>query len=267
MTIIEAIFLGVLQGVTEFLPISSSGHLVLIPTIIHFTPPDLAMVGLVHLGSLAAVLFYFRQDVWEITTAVLSSIKQGQLMATPNARLGWHIIVGSIPVAVVGLLLNDFFEELFSTPPVAASFLLITAILLIIGERMISGKKPTAAMTWTDALVIGLFQTFALFPGISRSGSTIVGGLIRGLDRPTAARYSFLMGIPVILGAGLLSISDLASSATPTFSFSIYLAAFVSAAVSAYICIYFMLAWVKQYGLTVFAIYCALLGSGFLLLT
>ncbi|MCZ7670233.1 MAG: undecaprenyl-diphosphate phosphatase [Chloroflexi bacterium] len=191
MNIIEAIILGIIQGATEFLPISSSGHLVLLPVIFKMTPPDLTMVGLVHLGSLLAVLVYFRRDLWEIVTAVLAGLRERKPMNSTQSRLGWYIVVGCIPAAVTGLLLEDFFDSMFSQPVWVGFFLLVTAGLLVLGEKLLSGEKSFGTMTWTDTLVIGLFQTLALFPGLSRSGSTIVGGLLRGLDRSLAARYSF----------------------------------------------------------------------------
>ncbi|MBK8987058.1 MAG: UDP-diphosphatase [Chloroflexi bacterium] len=265
MSIIEAIFLGILQGATEFLPISSSGHLVLIPVIFAITPPDLPLIGLVHLGTLVAVLIYFRRDLWQIVTAVLRGLAQRQPLGTTEARLGWFIVAGSVPAALAGFLLADFFDSVFGQPNWAAFFLLVTAVLLVIGERVISGKKTFATMTWLDAIIIGLFQMVALFPGVSRSGSTIVGGLLRGFDRPTAARYSFLLGVPVILGAGLLSLLDIVTAEVMVYSTAVYLAAFLAAAISGYACIAFLLNWLRSHSLYIFAAYTALLGGGYLL--
>ncbi|WP_420628319.1 undecaprenyl-diphosphate phosphatase [Candidatus Leptofilum sp.] len=264
MSIFEAIILGIIQGATEFLPISSSGHLVLLPEIFQMTNPDLTLIGLVHAGTLLAVLIYFRQDLWDIVTAVLRDLSQRQPLASPEARLGWLIVVGSIPVGIVGLLFADFFEEAFGSPRVAAGFLLVTAVLLVLGERMLSGKKEMAAMSWTDAIIVGLFQMMALFPGVSRSGSTIVGGLARGLDRPTAARFSFLLGIPAILGAGLQAILAIFTESAQ-FSASVYIFSFLAAAVSGYVCIHWLLTWVKNHTLYGFAIYVALLSIGYLI--
>ncbi|MEZ4518274.1 MAG: undecaprenyl-diphosphate phosphatase [Chloroflexota bacterium] len=146
---------------------------------------------------------------------------------------------------------------------IAASFLLVTGIMLVIGERMLSGDKTFETMTWTDSIIIGLFQMLALFPGLSRSGSTITGGLLRGLDRPTAARYSFLLGIPAIAGAGLLSLIDI-FGADRTLSLGIYLGGFLAAAISGYLCIAFLLSWVKSHSLYIFAAYCFIVGGLFL---
>jgi len=267
MTLIEAIILGIIQGATEFLPISSSGHLAILPELFSMTAPDLTMAGLVHAGTLLAVLIYFREDIGAILKAFWRGIRGRQPWAEPESRLGWLILLGSIPVGIVGILFSDFFDEVFGTPAVAAGFLLVTAVLLILGERLLSGEKSTGQLTWVDALVVGLFQMLALFPGISRSGSTIVGGLLRGLDRPEAARFGFLIGIPAIGGAGLLSILDLFAVDGFVYGWSVYLAAFFAAGISGYICIHALLTWVKNHGLTVFAVYCAIFGVVALVLT
>lgn len=264
MSLLEAILLGILQGATEFLPISSSGHLVIIPSIVNFTQPDLVFIGLVHTGTLLAVLAYFWRDLIAILRAVFDGLRSRDPMGTTDARLGWFIVVGSIPAAAAGLLLADFFEEVYGQPVYAAFFLLVTGGLLVLGERMLSGKKTFDTMTWLDSIVIGLFQMAALFPGVSRSGSTIVGGLLRGLNRPDAARYSFLLGIPAIAGAGALSIFDLLTE-TPLFEPVVYVAGFAAAAVTGYLCIYFLLRWVREHSLYIFAIYCFLVGGGYLL--
>jgi len=265
MSIIEAIILGLIQGLTEFLPISSSGHLVLLPTVFNMPAPDLTMVGLLHLGTLTAVLVYFYRDLIAIAQAVLAGLIARDPMKDENGRLGWYILVGSIPAAVAGLLFKDFFEEKFSDPTLVAVMLLVTAGLLVLGEKMLSGKRTTATMGWLDAIIIGISQMFALMPGISRSGSTIVGGLSRGLSRPDAARYSFLLGVPAIAGAGLLAMLDI-FGATPAESLTIYAVGFVTAAVSGYACIHFLLSWVRKHSLYPFAIYCALVGGLYLLL-
>lgn len=266
MSLLEAIFLGILQGATEFLPISSSGHLVIIPAVFELTPPDLVFIGLVHLGTLLAVLVYFRQDILDILRGWFAGLWQRQPMASTESRLGWYILAGTIPAAAAGFFLESFFEEVFGAPTVAAFFLLVTGVFLVIGERLLSGEKTFATMGWLDAIVIGLFQMFALFPGLSRSGSTITGGLLRGLDRPSAARYSFLLGIPAIAGAGLLSLLDI-FGAEQTVSLGVYAAGFAAAAVSGYLCIAFLLSWVKSHSLYVFAAYCFLVGGLYLLFT
>ncbi len=265
MSIIEAIILGIVQGTTEFLPISSSGHLVLLPHIFGRSVPDLTLVGILHLGTLTAILIYFWRELWQIGLAVLQGLQQRDLMGTPDARLGWLIVIGSIPAIIAGLLFNDFLEQIFDSPTAAAFFLLVTAVLLVAGERMLSGDKAIAQMNWKDATIVGLFQSLALFPGLSRSGSTIVGGLQRGLDRPSATQFSFLVGIPVFLGAGVLSIVEVVTAPVMPYAPSVYIVGFLSAAVVGYACIYFLLRWVRSHSLYIFAAYCALLGGGYLL--
>lgn len=265
MNILEAIFLGIVQGATEFLPISSSGHLVLVPAIFGLAQPDLNLIAIAHEGTLLAVLIYFRHEIWEILNDVIKGLWLRKPLFSDNARLGWLIAVGSIPAAVVGILFESFFESVFGSPTSAAFFLLVTALLLVIAERILTGDKLLNQMSWKDSIIIGFFQMLALVPGISRSGSTITAGIARGFDRSTAARYSFLLGIPAILGAGLLSLVDLLQSGGLSTEWPVLLAAFLSAALVGYACIYFLLAWLRSHRLYIFAIYCALLGGGYLI--
>jgi len=266
MSLLEAILIGIIQGATEFLPISSDGHLVLIPAVFGLSQPDLVLIGLVHAGTLLAILSYFWRDLIAIARAVLSGLARRQPLATADARLGYWMVLGSIPAGIIGLLALDFFEAQFGSPTIAAVGLLITAAFLVAGERLKSGAKSLDRLTWLDALIIGSFQVLALFPGISRSGTTIAAGLGRGLDRPTAARFSFLVGLPAIAGAGLLSIIDI-FSAQGSLPAGHYVAAFVAAAVVGYVCIAFLLNWVKRHTLYPFAVYCAVAGLLYLLLS
>ncbi len=229
------------------------------------TQPDLNAVAVAHLGTLLAVLMYFFKDLRSIATGTLSGIRTGQLMGTTEARLGWYIIAGSIPAATAGLTLADYFERVFNTPLIAAAFLLCTAALLILGERMRTGGKTLSDMSWGDAIIIGFFQMLALLPGISRSGSTIVGGLMRGLDRGVAARYSFLLGAPAIAGAGLTSLLDLAGSPDLGNKIASLFTTFAVSAIVGYACIHFLLQWLKKRSLVPFAVYCAAFGIIFIM--
>jgi undecaprenyl-diphosphatase len=266
MTIIEAIILGIIQGATEFLPISSSGHLLLVPAIFNISEPDLNTTAIAHLGTLLAVIIYFRQDIWQIITAVLKGLAERRPFENDMSRLGWQILLGTIPAALAGLLFEETFDSIFGNPTIAAVALFGTAGLLIIGERLYSGTKPLAKLSWADAIIIGLFQLLALLPGISRSGSTITGGLARDLDRATAARFSFLLGIPAIAGAGLLALLDLFGSPDVGDQLVVLSVTFVVAAVVGYLCIAFLLSWLRQHRLYPFAIYCAIFGALFLIL-
>jgi undecaprenyl-diphosphatase len=266
MNIFEAIALGIIQGATEFLPISSSGHSVLLPALFGLDQPTLSMSVIAHLGTLLAVIIYFHRDLWQIAAITLKSLKERQPMAYPESRLAWYIAVGSIPAALAGLLFESQLETVFASARWAAVFLIGTAVILIIGERLLSGQKQLANMSWLDALVIGLFQAIALLPGISRSGSTIMAGLTRGLNREMAARYSFLLSIPIILGAGLVQMIELLT-ADIVVQFSLLVAIFVTSAVVGYLCIHLLITWLRQRNLYPFAIYCATFGFLFLLLS
>lgn len=264
MSLLEAILIGIIQGATEFLPISSDGHLVLIPSILGLQQPDLVLIGLVHAGTLLAILSYFWRDIVAIIRAVLTGLARRDPFGTADARLGYLMVLGSIPAAIVGLLAMDFFERQFNSPVVAAVGLLVTAAFLVVGERLNRGTKTLDRLSWVDTLIIGSFQVLALLPGVSRSGTTIAAGLGRGLDRPTAARFSFLVGLPAIAGAGLLAILDI-FDAQGSLPLSHYAAAFVTAAVVGYLCIAFLLNWVKRHTLYAFAVYCAAFGLLYLL--
>lgn len=265
MSVLEAIILGIIQGATEFLPVSSSGHSILLPAIFGMSEPGIHEVIIAHQGTLLAVLLYFWRDLLGIIKGVFKGVFAGKLMNNPEARLGWYLLIGSIPAAVVGLLFEDAFENIFSNPRWAAFFLLFTAGFLVLGERMLSGEKTLDKMSWTDALVIGGFQVFALFPGVSRSGSTIVGGLVRGLDRNLAARYSFLMSIPVILGAGILKLTDLIGA--EGLNYASIGATFFTSFIVGLACIHFLLQWVKSRSLYPFAAYCTAFGLLYLVVS
>lgn len=266
MSLLEAIILGIIQGATEFLPISSDGHLVLVPAIFGLSQPDLVLIGLVHAGTMLAIIGYFARDLWAIGRAWLAGIANRNPMGADDSRLGWYMLLGSVPAAVVGLTLKDFFERQFQSPTMAAVGLLVTAAFLVAGERLLRGTKTLDRLTVVDVLIVGSFQVLALLPGVSRSGTTIAAGLWRELDRPTAARFSFLVGLPAIAGAGLLSILDI-FSAQGSLPAGHYVAAFVAAAITGYLCIAFLLSWVKRHSLYLFAIYCAAVGTLYLVLS
>lgn len=265
MTVLQAIFLGIIQGATEFLPVSSSGHSVLLPALFDMPNPGLGLIAIAHQGTLVAVLLYFWRDLWRILQGVVRGLRDRAPLADSDSRLGWYILLGSIPAGAAGLLLEDFFEDMFARPVFAAGFLLVTAALLLIGERLLAGDVDIEKINGLDALAVGFFQMLALFPGISRSGSTITGGLWRGLDREAAARFSFLLGVPAVAGAGVLALVDLIS-ANLDAQIPVYLATFVAAAVTGYLCIHFLLSWLRNHSLYLFAVYCATFGVVYLLL-
>ena len=259
MGIIQAIVLGLLQGATEFIPVSSSGHLVLVPWLLGWGSPGLVFDTVVHWGTLVAVLAYFWRDWLELIGAWLRGLVRWD-WRDPLARLAWLLILGSIPAAVLGFLFEDFFESLFGEPAWVAFFLLVTAALLSLGELFGKRRRELVDLRWTDALLIGLAQASAIAPGISRSGATISTGLFRGLERDAAARFSFLLATPIIFGAGLFKLTDLGAMADPGGQILALVAGFLAAAVAGYVCIWVLLRYLQRGSLYPFAIYCA--GAG-----
>jgi undecaprenyl-diphosphatase len=260
LTFFEALILGIIQGATEFLPISSSGHLLLLPSIFGLDEPNLNAIAIAHQGTLLAVLIYFRGDLWRILRAVIGGLRSGKPLADLDSRLGWYIALGSIPAVLAGLFFADAIDTFLAKPVAAALALIVTGLILIAGERLVTGQKSLAGIGWIDALIIGVAQALALVPGISRSGITISAGLGRGLNRETAARYSFLLGVPAIAGAGLLAALDLAGSASASEQIPELLLTFVVAAVVGYACIHFLLNWLRERTLFLFAGYCIAFG-------
>lgn len=261
MTIWYAILLGILQGATEFLPVSSSGHLVLIPHIFGWPDPGLALDTVLHLGTILAVVIYFWQDLWRIARAVLDSLHTRSL-ADPDARLGWYLAAATIPGALGGLLLEDYFEALFGAPRVVGGFLLVTAALLLLSEY--AGRKKEHALTemaWGHALWIGVAQMLAIAPGISRSGATIAAGLLLGYRREEAARFSFLLSVPIILGSGGYQLLKLATGEGGGAPLLFSLVGLIAAALTGFAAISGMLYLVRRQSLWPFAAYCALLGT------
>jgi undecaprenyl-diphosphatase len=258
MDLIQIIILSLLQGFTEFLPISSSAHLILPSQIFGWADQGLAFDVATHIGTLAAVMLYFRRDIVAITQGWLTSGFSRQMDA--NARLAWAIVIATIPAGLVGLLYNDWIESNLRSSEVIAYSTIGFGLLLLVADRMASEHKDIVQMTLIAALVIGIFQAFALIPGTSRSGITITAALFLGFQRQSAARFSFLISIPLILAAGLLKTKELAEQAAQVDWAEIGLAAFISA-VSAYVCIYFFLAMINRIGMLPFVVYRLALGA------
>jgi undecaprenyl-diphosphatase len=262
--IIQAIVLGIIQGITEFLPISSDGHLVIIPWLLGWEDQSLLFDTVLHWGTLISILTVFWRDLWTIFVATLGSIAR-RSVADPNAKLGWFIVVGSIPAVVFGLFLKDFFEELSTSPFAAGCFLLVTAALLAGSEQLAQRRQPSrdlSKMSWGQVVLIGFAQVAALAPGLSRSGSTIAAGIATGLHREAAARFSFLLGSPVFFGAALLLLVDALTSdaAAVSAQLPMMLVGMVTSAIVGYIAIRGLLAYLRRRSLYPFAIYCLLMG-------
>ena len=272
MDLIKALILGLVQGATEFVPVSSSGHLVLVPWLLNWPAPGLLFDTVVHWGTLAALLAVFWRDLWRLAKAWLLSLR-GRLRKSDvgaevaaDARLAWWIIIGTVPAALIGWLFEDWFEALFATPPAAAGFLLLTAAILAASERWGRRNKTTHQMNLADSLLIGLAQAAAIAPGISRSGATMSMGLARGLRRDDAARYAFLLATPIIFGAGLFKLLDLFGASGTRAQLPALVIGFLAAAASGYGCICFLLRYLQRGRLYPFAIYCTAAGAGALLL-
>lgn len=259
MSTLQALLLGLLQGATEFIPISSSGHLVLVPWLLGWREPGLAFDAIVHWGTLIAVVGYFWRDLASLTLAWLRGWRT-RSWSDPQGRLAWLILLGTLPAIALGLLLENWFEELFSAPTKVAGFLLATGLLLVVSERLGRREREERELGWRDALIIGLGQAMAIAPGISRSGATIAVGLLRGLRRETAARFGFLLALPVILGAGLLQLAKLAESGQGREEWPALALGFITAASSGYLCIRLLLGYLRHHSLYPFALYCCVAG-------
>jgi undecaprenyl-diphosphatase len=270
MTILQALLLGVVQGATEFLPISSSGHLVLVPWLFQWQiDPTTAFIFdvLVQWGTLVAVILYFFSDLVDIFKAVVQAILQGKPLGTPMARRGWLLVLASLPAALLGVLAKSSVEAAFASPLIVSFFLLGTAAILAISERLGDQLRSIEAIGAADAMIIGLAQSLALFPGISRSGATIAGGLTRNFKRADAARFSFLMSVPIMIGAGLIALLDLSSTPDAVDQLPALAIGFASAAIVGYFSIRWLLDYLTHHPLTIFILYCTFIGTGGILLS
>ena len=257
----QVVVLAVLQGLTEFLPISSSAHLILPAQLFDWQDQGLAFDVGVHIGSLAAVMIYFRQDIWHMLVAWCASL--AGRAATTESRLAWYVIWATIPALITGFMLNSAIDHYGRSILIIAGTTLIFGGLLWWADSHRTEQRSLDNLTFKDAILIGVAQAVALIPGTSRSGITITAGLMLGLKRQSAARFSFLMSIPVILGAGLLKGMELAETGTAD-QWSMILTGTLLAAVSAYSCIHLFLKWLDRIGMLPFVIYRMLLGFGLL---
>ena len=263
MTIFQSILLGIVQGLTEFLPISSSGHLVIVPQLLGWEiPATEAFVFnvLVQVATLAAVIAYFWKDLVVILGAVLAGLAKRQPFSEPQARLGWLVVVATIPAGIFGLLIKDQVEQAFSSLLATGIFLLVTAGLLTLAEQLGKRQRELDSLSIGDAIFIGVAQALAIFPGVSRSGATITGGMLRGLERTAAARFSFILSIPIMLAAGLLAVLDLLE--IPNFAqlLSVFIPGFLAAGITGYLSIRWLLKYLTQRPLSIFIYYCLAIG-------
>lgn len=263
MDFLQIFILAVVQGLTEFLPVSSSAHLVLVPWLTNWQDQGLAFDVAVHFGTLMAVVFYFRREVKNLTLACLGSLT-GSGMST-DARLGWMIVVATLPAVCAGLFLSDAIETYARSPKVIAFTTIFFGALLLIADRVGKQTRNENSLSFLDAVIIGVAQAIALIPGTSRSGITITAALALGLSRQAAARFSFLMSIPIITAALLFLLLSMYKNNVPIEWLPMLVGA-VLAAISAYFCIHFFIRLLERLGMLPFVIYRFLLGGILLLM-
>ena len=263
MNIIEAIILGIIQGLTEFLPISSTGHLTVAGKLMGLISEEhpeqwTSFIAVIQLGTLVAILIYFWNDLWRITIDFINDnlLKRKSFNnQSENSKMGWYIILGSIPVVFIGLVFKDLIEgSLTKNLYVIAASLILLGIILAFAEKFGKFKKELKEIKWYDALIVGFAQSLALIPGSSRSGTTITAGIFLGFKRETAARFSFLLSVPAILGSGLLQLYK-ALAFIDTSGILTLIIATITSAVSGYLTIEFLLKFLRKNSTVVFIVY------------
>lgn len=273
MDLLQAVVLGIVQGLTEFLPISSSAHLIVVPLLLGWPQPGLAFDMALHLGTLVAVFSYFWRDLVQMAIALPRGLRSGRPLAEPSSRLAILLILGCLPAGLAGLLFERAITERFYTDQglqggliVIACTMVGLAVLLWLAEWRAANRRELEDVRLGDALLIGLAQAAALVPGVSRSGSTLTAGLSLGLSRPAAARFSFLLGLPIIFLAGLKQMFDLARSGTAPGELLPFAAGFLSSAIVGYLCIKVLLRYLQVRSTAVFIVYRILFGLSLLFL-
>jgi undecaprenyl-diphosphatase len=260
--IILSILAGAIQGLTEFLPISSSGHLVLFHEIFNFNFPDkIAFDVVLHLGTLLALLLFFYKDIITLLVAWLGSFKRWDITNNTDQRLSWLLILGTIPAGLAGFFLEDIIENVFRNMVSVGAMLIFFGVLLYLADKFSAKKIEIKELKTLDVLIVGVAQVLALIPGVSRSGITIIAGLSRNLKRDQAAKFSFLLSIPIIAAAGLKKMADLILAGGVAFAdYPVLIAGFISSVVVGYFCIKYFLKFVQKHSLAVFAVYRVVLG-------
>lgn len=269
MTFIHALILGIVQGLTEFIPVSSTAHLFITSYWLGLPSDErlFAFNVIIQLGTVAALLLFFWRDYWDIALKLFEGIKSRKPFEEYHSRLGWLVIVATIPAGLVGFALKPFVAKMSGDPLLWAGIrFLFTAILLAAVEYFDKKSRTLESATWLDALAVGLFQVLAIFPGASRSGSTMAGAMFRGFDRPSAARFAFLMSAPILLAAGLYETVQVIIQPNTTEFLPILITGFVSSAVVGWFAIRWLMGYLRKHSLYVFAFYCLIAGIVVLLL-
>ena len=264
MSIFEAIVLGLVQGLTEFLPISSSGHLRVVPALAGWEDPGAAFTAVVQLGTMAAVLVYFRRDLWAIGSSWIRALWTPALRSARETRLGWYLIIATIPISVLGLAFADQIETGVRDVRLVALMLIGFGLVMAVADRRGSRTKSIDDVNTRDGVAVGFAQSLALIPGVSRSGATISAGLFLGYRRADAARFSFLLSVPAVVLSGLFELRNIGAGDGPGVTVTIV--GVIVAFVAGYASIAWLLRWLTSHTLTVFVVYRVVLGVALLVL-
>ena len=265
MSLFHAFLLGIIQGLTEFIPVSSTAHLLIGQSLLGLPANDamFSFLVLVQIGTIVSLLIYFWKDLLSILMDTLKNLGglRNFKSLPDNAKMGWYIVIATVPALLAGYLLKDAVEALFRLPLLEASIrLFAAAILLSLAEWLTKKDRQLDSMNWLDAMVVGLFQIIAVFPGASRSGSTISGGMFRGFNRPSAARFAFLMSVPVMLAAGAYEMLDVIRMPELTEFLPALAIGFITAAVVGWFAVRWLLRYLANHSLYVFSAYCGVVG-------
>jgi len=262
LSLFEAVVLGIVQGLTEFLPISSSGHLRIMPAIAGWEDPGAAFTAVIQLGTMAAVVLYFRNDLFNIARTWLASLRDSSLRRERDARLGWYLILATIPISIVGLAFSDEIENGARDLYLIGVMLIVFGIVLLIAEQVSRRERDLETISGRDALIVGFAQALALIPGVSRSGATISAGLLLGFDRVSAARFSFLLSIPAVVLSGLFEMRHVIDgSAEGAVGIAPTAVATLLSFISGYLSIAFLLRYLTTHTTNVFVAYRVVLGA------
>jgi undecaprenyl-diphosphatase len=259
MSTVEAIVLGIVQGITEFLPISSTAHLRIVPAFLGWDDPGAAFTAVTQLGTMAAVLFYFRGDLWRIARAWARGLRDPAVRRTVDSRLGWYILLGTIPIVIFGFAFRHQIEDGARSLYLIGAALIVLGLVLLAADRLATHERGMESLTARDGAIIGVAQALALVPGVSRSGATLTAGLFLGLERAAAARYSFLLSVPAVVLSGAFELRDIGGDGGAPVGATIV--ATVLAFVSGYAAIAFLLRFLAHHTTTVFVGYRVALGT------
>jgi undecaprenyl-diphosphatase len=269
MVYLQAVALGIVQGLAEFIPISSSAHLVVVPWLFGWSDPTLLSLSFdvaLHLGTLLALLAFFAKDWVALVAAWFRSIAEREIGEDLNRRMAWFLVIGSVPGGIAGILFQDALDSAFHSSPIPPLSMVLMAasiaalgLLLLLADALSPKSRSTADMTWRDAVLVGLAQAFAIFPGVSRSGATMTGALALGLDRPSAAKFSFLLSAPIVAAAGAKSLYDgmkaFGAGSLGTSDIGVFAAGLAASAVTGFFCIKYLLRFLQRHSTKAFVFY------------